>query len=240
MNEGVKIILFLDFDGTLSRIERNPDDAVLVPEARAWLRKLSRRKNIKAGIVTGRGLSDIRRRASFKNIIYAANHGMEIYHKGRYLLRKGRVYKRSLRLLADELSGSLSDISGAAVENKGLSVAVHFRKTKKNLHPVIKKISKKISKPYIKKFDFQLTAGKMILEIRPSKCWNKGMAVLWIWKKLAPGCIPVYIGDDVTDEDAFKALKPHGLTIRIGKSRNSHAEYFVNSIGEIIRSGIFD
>lgn len=225
-----EIILFLDFDGTLSPIVKDPNDAILSPDTKLWLRKLSRRKNIKIGIVTGRALPDIRRRVGFKNVIYAANHGMEIYCDGKYLLKKGHACRKPLHILASELRDSLAGIPGVIVENKGLSVAVHFRKTDAKRRAVVKRIVKKLAGPCMKKHNLQLTAGKMILEIRPAKFWNKGKAVLWMWKKLAPDSMPVYIGDDVTDEDAFKVLKPYGLTIRIGKRKKSYAEYFISAI----------
>lgn len=229
-----RILLLLDFDGTLAPIVKEPSKAVLPAKIKQWLTKLSSRKGIKVGIVTGRSLEDIRKRVGLKNLIYAANHGMEIFYNGKFLLRKGLAYKKPLRVLAGELRDSLSNIAGVIVENKGLSVAVHFRKTNVKRRPAVKKIVKKLSKPYLEKHKLQLTTGKMILEIRPAKLWNKGKAVLWIWTRLSPKYTPIYIGDDATDEEAFKALRPHGSTIRIGKRKNSHAELFINSIEEII------
>lgn len=226
--------MFMDFDGTLSPIVDEPSDAILSPDIKLWLRKLSQKKNIKVGIVTGRSLKDIRKKIGLKKVVYAANHGMEIFYNGKYLLRKGRSYRKSLKMLTDELLNSLLDISGVIVENKGLAVAVHFRKVNVRSRASLKKIVKKLTAPYTKKYNLGLTDGKMILEIRPKKIWNKGNAVMWIWKKLAPTHTPVYIGDDVTDEDAFKALRPHGFTIRIGKKKKSHAEYFIKSVKDII------
>lgn len=224
----------MDFDGTLSPIARDPKDAALPSDVKSWLRNLSQKKRVKIVIVTGRALTDIRQKVGLKNIIYAANHGMEIYCNGRYLLRKGGVYKKPLQALADELDDSLSGIHGAIVENKKLSVAVHFRNASARSRVTVKKIAKKLSESYLEKYGLQLTTGKMIIEIRPAKFWNKGKAVFWIWQRLAPKHTPIYIGDDVTDEDAFQALRPYGPTIRIGKNRNSHAEYFLKSIKDVI------
>lgn len=235
------VFLFLDFDGTLSPIAKNPNDAVLPFYIKKWLRELSRGKKVKIGIVTGRALPDIRRKVGLKNIIYAANHGMEIFHNGKHLLRMGHAYKKPLQMLACELRESLSDVSGVVVENKELSVAVHFRMVGVRSRVHVKKVVKKLSEFYLKKYKLQLTAGKMILEIRPAKIWNKGRAVLWVWRKLAPQYTPVYIGDDATDEDAFKALRPYdSVTIRIGMKRRTHAKCFVESIRDIMRSGMFD
>ncbi|OGQ48491.1 MAG: trehalose-phosphatase [Deltaproteobacteria bacterium RIFCSPLOWO2_02_FULL_46_8] len=234
MNGERKIILFLDFDGTLSPIAKDPSDAILPPNVKLWLQNLSKKDNVRIGIVTGRALSDIKRKVGLKNIVYAANHGMEVFYNGKYLLRKGCAYKRPLQMLAKELIGSLSDISGVVVESKGLSVAVHYRKVNTKLRATVKKIVKKLATPCMKKYNLQLTTGKMVLEIRPAKLWNKGKAVLWMWKKLGRRYMPVYVGDDITDEDAFKALRPYGITIRTGRRKDSHAEYFVKSIKNIV------
>lgn len=234
MKRALKIILFLDFDGTLSPIAKDPKDAVLHPDIKLWLRKLSHEKNIKISIVTGRALLDIKKRVGLKNIIYAANHGAEIYYNGKYLLKKGNIYRKPIQLLAGELADAMSDIPGVFVEDKGLSVAIHFRKVSFRLRSSVKKIVKKVSKTHLKRHDLQLTTGKMILEIRPAKLWNKGKAVLWIWQKLAPKHMPIYIGDDVTDEDAFLALKKHGLGIRVGKKKRSHARYCIGSMRDLI------
>lgn len=234
LNGGRKIFLFLDFDGTISPITREPKDAILPSDIKIWLRKLSGKKNVKIGIVTGRALSDIRRKVGLKNIVYAANHGMEIFHNGKYLLRKGLVYRKPLRALAGELRAALSDVPGAIVENKQLSVAVHFRKVNTKFHPALKRGVRKLSKAYMKKYNLQLTRGKMILEIRPAKLWNKGKAVMWMWQKLAPKHLPIYIGDDITDEDAFKALYPYdSITVRIGMKKNSHAKFIIKSVKNI-------
>jgi len=130
-------------------------------------------------------------------------------------------------------------ISGVVIESKDMSVAVHFRRVEKGLRNKVKKIARETSTSSLKKHRLQLTSGKMILEIRPALHWNKGKAALWIWKRLAPRCVPVYIGDDITDEDAFAALRPYGVTIRISKKMDSHAEYYVPSIKTILASQLF-
>lgn len=229
-----KILLLLDFDGTLSPIVKDPKDAVLPENVKLWLSAIARDKNFRLGIVTGRSLSDIKRRVGIRNLIYAANHGMEIFYNGKNLLCKGRSFRKPLQLLVQQLGEKLSPISGVIVENKGLSVAVHFRKVGRNQRAVVRNLVREVAAPYIKKNQLQLTVGKMILEVRPAKIWNKGDAVLWIWKKLAPKFIPIYLGDDVTDEDAFLAIKPYGVGVRIGRKKSSHAQYQINSIQEFI------
>jgi trehalose-phosphatase len=234
------IILFLDFDGTLSPIVDNPLNATIPDDISAWLRRLSLKRKIKIGIITGRSMQDVRKRVGLKNIIYAANHGMEVYYKGRFILRKGRVYRRPLALIAESLIKELSGIPGIYLENKGLSVAVHLRRVKRNYHRKVKNLVKIIVEPWLKKYVLQLTSGKMLMEVRPVLHWNKGKAVLWIWRRLAPGYVPFYVGDDTTDEDAFSALKPYGITVRIGRKAGSHAEYYIPSISRLADSDFFN
>lgn len=234
------IILFLDFDGTLSPIVDDPMSAAISDDISAWLRSLSQKRKIKIGIITGRSMQDVRKRVGLKNIIYAANHGMEVYYKGHFILRKGSIYRRPLALITKRLMKELSVIPDIYIENKGLSVAVHLRRVKRNYHRKVKNLVKIIVESWLKKYGLQLTSGKMLMEVRPVFHWNKGKAVLWIWRRLAPGYVPFYVGDDATDEDAFLALKPYGITVRIGTKAGSHAEYYIPSISRLADSDFFN
>ena len=93
---------------------------------------------------------------------------------------------------------------------------------------------KDAARPFVKKYALQLTGGKMVWEIRPAGVWNKGKAVIWVWKRLAKRSVPIYIGDDVTDEAAFKALKGKGITIRVGYKKGSKAAYYLDSPREVL------
>jgi len=231
-----KVIFLLDFDGTLSPIVKNPKYAVLPRKIKKWLKTLSRQDGVKIAIVTGRTMKDIRQRIGIPGIIYAANHGMEIYYRGRFVLLKGKRFRKPLALLVQKLESSLSGIPGVFVENKGLSVAVHLRRMEIRFHRKVNDIVTTISEPWMNKYGLTLTQGKLALEIRPAVMWDKGKAVLWIWRHFAPHHLPVYVGDDTTDEDAFIALRPCGVTIRIGKKKSSYAQYSIPSISKIIGS----
>ena len=179
------------------------------------------------------------KRVGLKDLIYAANHGMEVYHRRKFLLRKGGMYKIPLKRLEKELMRNLSAIPGVYVENKGLSLAIHLRRVRKRYHAKVKRIVNIAVEPWFRRYKLRLTGGKMLLEVRPL-FWNKGKAVLWMWKRLAPKYLPVYIGDDVTDEDAFSALRPYGITIRIGGKKASHAQYRISSISRLMDSTVLD
>lgn len=230
-----RLLFLLDFDGTLSPIVENPEDAYLPDRVKGWIKGLSEDKNCKIAIVTGRALRDIRARVGLENIIYASNHGMEVYYRGRLLLRKGDIYRRPLKSLGKKLGEELSGIPDVYLENKGLSLAVHLRRVDKRHRRSAVKTVRAVVGPWLRRYKLRLTGGKMLLEVRPL-LWDKGKAVLWIWKRFAPKCLPVYVGDDVTDEDAFLALRPYGITIRIGKKKKSYAEHHCPSIERLIDS----
>jgi trehalose 6-phosphate phosphatase len=226
---GKRLLLLLDFDGTLTPIVRHPDAAALSPRTKAALMALRSRGAI-VGIVTGRSLRDIRRRVGLRGVLYAANHGMEIFFRGRWFMRRGAAYRRPLTRIGAALRRALSGVPDILVEEKGLSVAVHLRRVPRVRHRAVRAIVADVTAPWLARHDLQLTGGKMICEVRPAKAWNKGRAALWIWRHIAPRAVPIAVGDDATDEDAFRAVRPHGLTVRIGRRRGSQAEYFLPSV----------
>lgn len=236
----LKKIIFLDFDGTLSPIADDPSKAVICEETAAWLARAAADGNTKLAIVTGRSLEDIRDRIRERDVILAANHGAEISYQGRLLLKKGDAFRAPLKLLAGQLRKALSGIPGILVEYKGASAAVHLRQVGSGHRRQAREIVRKTVAPALAGSGLRLTYGKMVMEIRPADAWNKGHAVLWIRENLAAGHLPFYVGDDQTDEDAFRALKPCGITIRIRDKRGSHAEYAAPSFRALIRSGIFE
>jgi trehalose-phosphatase len=226
--------MLFDFDGTVSPIVDFPSQAELPSKWRDRLRALSRLPSIELGIVTGRALDDIRKRVNIRGILYAAAHGYEITRGSKPLLKVGEAHRRPLRKLADKLEEGLSKIPGTEVEFKRHAVAVHYRRVASSRRAAVIKKAKNIALPHLDDQGWQITHGKMVLEVRPAKLWNKGHAVQWIWKHVAPSFLPCYIGDDVTDEDAFRVIGNRGITVRIRRKQGSHAQYYVNSIDEIL------
>lgn len=246
--EGIKkslknkfIYLFLDYDGTLSPIARTPAEAHISDRAKELLHKLSKLANCKIAIISGRSLADISKRIGVKNIVYVGNHGFEI--KGPKIKFKSpvsRKYRKILKEIKAKLKIDLSPFKGVFIEDKGYCLTLHYRLANENDISAI--TSKFYFATFIDEFrnNVQTKSGKMTREIRPSILWNKGMAVLWLLEQQSyvmkgkdVRIMPVYIGDDLTDEDAFQVLRNKGLTIFVGKPKSTKACSYLKDSQEV-------
>ncbi|MDD2752221.1 MAG: trehalose-phosphatase [Candidatus Omnitrophica bacterium] len=235
------ILLLLDFDGTLTPIAKTPQDAVISKETKELLQKLSLASYCKIGIISGRSLEDLKNTVGLKGIIYSGNHGLEIQGpKIRFESRVSPGLKLAIRKIAQGLRKELAGINGALIEDKGLTLSVHYRLVDKQDLPVFKKIIAQVVHPYRAGDKIKIDSGKKVYEIKPPVQWDKGKVVLWLMarQQFSEGeikVLPVYIGDDATDEDAFKALKRKGLTIVVGNPNNSAADYYLKDAQEVIK-----
>lgn len=239
--KGKFIYLFLDHDGTLAPIAQTPDKAIISKKTKDLLRQLSKMTNCKIAIVSGRALKDISKRIGLKNIVYVGNHGFEI--KGPKIEFKSpisRKYSKILKGIEAKLKRDLSQFKGVFVEDKGFCLTVHYRLADENDISAI--ASKFYFATFIDEFrnNIQVKSGKMVREIRPPILWDKGMAALWLLNRQSSvtkdremEALPVYIGDDKTDEDAFQVLKDKGLTIFVGKPRNTSARFYLKDTKEV-------
>ncbi len=137
--------------------------------------------------------------------------------------------KKALEKIVRELKEVLSFVQGVIVEDKGITASIHFRMVASKDICKMHNIFWAIADGY--KGLFRITSGKKVFEIRPHDIWNKGDAVKWIWENFANNRIPIYLGDDLTDEDAFKVIKGKGIGISIGKSKE--AEFYLRTQEEV-------
>ena len=205
------VLLLLDFDGTLSDIVARPQDAALRPGNAALLDQLSRQPGFTVGVVSGRELDDISRRVGAAGLVYAGNHGLEIRGPALdYLHPAASAAIPVLAETADRLAAALAHVPGAQVENKTLTLTVHYRRVPAGLHAQVAAIFRGITGHPVEAGICRVTAAKSALELRPAVDWHKGRALELIRHRLAPSAFPVYIGDDATDEDAFRAAQQAG------------------------------
>lgn len=235
------ILLLLDYDGTLTPIVETPSKAIIHKDTRELLQKLSRSPNCKIGIISGRKLEDIKNIVGIDSIIYAGNHGLEI--QGLKIKFENQVsprLKSIIRNIAVDTQKRLSGIKGVLIEDKGLTLSIHYRLVSKKDMPVFEKVVSEVTNPYMVSDKIKVNSGKKVYEIKPPVKWDKGKVVLWFLARQqfisgVKDVLPIYIGDDITDEDAFKVLKKKGLTIFVGKPGDSKANYYLKNTKEVIK-----
>lgn len=222
------IFLFLDYDGTVTPIVDSPDKAILSEEMRSLIIRL--KEIIPVAIVSGRTLHDIKQRVNIEKMIYAGNHGAEIWDGNKLVVgQQLSDSKKALKKIIRELKEALSCVQGVMVEDKGVTVSIHFRMVNTQNLGRLFDIFWSIADSY--KGLFRITSGKKVFEIRPYGIWNKGDAVKWIWKNFGKKRFPIYVGDDTTDEDAFKVIKGKGIGICVGRS--PEADYYLETQEEV-------
>ncbi|MBL7068930.1 MAG: trehalose-phosphatase [Candidatus Omnitrophica bacterium] len=233
------ILLLTDYDGTLTPIVSKPKDAVLDKEVRRILRILSGKRRFHIGVISGRRVDDLKRRVALNKIYYAGDHGLQIKGPGiSYLHPACRKFKNYLVRIKGELLLKTKPFKGAIVEYKAASISLHYRLVKRSAVKKLKAIFEEVCAPYIKKGKVKRSHGKKVWEIRLPVKWNKASAANKISKTLKlrkKKILPIYLGDDVTDEDVFFALRKKGLTVLVGRKKRTYAQYYVESPGEVRR-----
>ena len=228
-----QLAVFLDYDGTLTPIVSHPEEAVLSDSMRQTLRELAARAPVVA-ILSGRELDDVRRRVNIDSIVYAGSHGFDI--AGPHGLRRQMAteFLSNLDMAEKELHAVLGGISGARVERKRFSVAAHYRNVKENDVP---KVEQAVSEVATRHRGLRRMEGKKVFELLPAIAWDKGKAMLWLLETLGSerGNIrPIFIGDDRTDEDAFRALEQRGIGILVSEqSQPTGAKYSLKDPAEV-------
>ena len=230
------MILFLDYDGTLTPIRKLPHLARLSSPAKRLLRGLSKNRKIEICIVSGRSLAEIKRMVGLKNLLYVGNHGLEIEERNdvNTLPQASRI-KWRIKSICGRLKMFSRRFPGFWVENKGLTVSLHYRLVPPSL---TKKLTKELS-AWLKNqvSDLRVTAGKKVWEIRPRTKRNKGWAVEYITRGYsAPQKLGIYAGDDSTDWDAFNIIiKRRGIAIQVGTNGTICKNcFYLKSPGEVI------
>ncbi len=235
-----RIFVFLDYDGTLSPIVKNPSKATLSSKTRHVLSKLANNKRVVVSIVSGRMLSQVKALVGLKGIYYAGCHGLEIDKVGKsYLLPHLAKIRAQVSDIIRRLKAELRTIAGWEIEDKGIIFALHYRRVKKHDIEKLKYTFYSIVRGYLSEGDIVTARGKKVLEVRPALNWDKGRYCLYLMNKLkgkGEKIIPVYIGDDVTDETAFRVLKGKGVTVFVkGERKTSLAKYYLSSTNEVVK-----
>jgi trehalose-phosphatase len=231
---GDQLAVFLDYDGTLTPIVSRPDKAVLTDSTRAILRTLAAK--IPVAILSGRELEDVRERVAIDGIVYAGSHGFDIAGPRGLRRQEATEFLPVLDEAEKELREKLAGIAGALVERKCFSIAAHYRNVNESDFPKMERVVSEIAARHreLRRID-----GKKVYELLPNIDWDKGKAALWVLEHLRlerPNARPIYIGDDRTDEDAFRALEQRGIGVLVSEEpKPTAASYSLGNPSEVER-----
>jgi trehalose 6-phosphate phosphatase len=211
--------VFYDFDGTLSEIVQDPDSARLVDGAANALTSLSAACPV--AILSGRDLADVRERIGLPGLWYAGSHGFELtgpdgtHHQNPEAAASIPVLAGAAADLADQLA----HIPGVVVEHKRFGVAVHYRNAARDRVGEVAAAVRTAGQ----RTALRVTTGREVIELRPNIDWDKGKTLRWVLDYIrdnegAGPLLPIYLGDDITDEDAFDAVHDDGIAILVRHS----------------------
>lgn len=234
--ESKQLAVFLDFDGTLAAIADRPEQARLSDAMRQIVHELA--DHCTVAVISGRDRPDVEAMVDLSNLIYAGSHGFDISGNGKFDTHEaGNGYETLIGEIGDRLDKQLDSIEGSLVERKKFSIAVHYRLVADERDADrVRKIIDDLMKDFP---DLRLLAGKKIFDILPPVDWDKGQAILWLLATLdlaGPSVLPIYIGDDVTDEAAFQVLHGRGVGICVQGENNDRmtaAEFIVRDVDEV-------
>ena len=226
------IFIFLDFDGTLVEIAPMPAEVTLNEARKGWLQELTLLPRCSVGVVSGRPVDELRRFIGLERIFYVGCHGLEwaAPDGARTMSWTHRALVDALRALHEEMRRALVRFNGVYLEDKGISLALHYRRAATDTALAARKEFVRAVHWYQQQgVKLELLAGKQVIEAKPAGT-TKGDAIMQILARYAPAALPIYIGDDVTDESAFFAISEKGLAILVAASpRTTAAGRFVRN-----------
>ncbi len=211
-----RLCLMLDFDGTLSEMAPTPEAARFYPPARRALLRLSRLPGVTVALVSGRDVSDLRRKAGLTRAVYCGNHGLELpgFRLPAPVEASKRAFRRSCRPALRLLRGIKDRYPGAWIQAKRFSVTLHYRALPDKAAAAMAAELRKAARALSRMPGLRAVEGKKVLELRPRAAFHKGAACLLLLARR--GGAGFYMGDDVTDEDAFRALRGRAVTVFVG------------------------
>ncbi|MBI4377182.1 MAG: trehalose-phosphatase [Elusimicrobia bacterium] len=225
-----KLLLGLDFDGTLVPIVDSPSLARLPRELRDRLAGLARRDNVSLAVVSGRSLRDIKGKVGLAGLSYIGNHGLEIESGGALWVHPGaRGLERIFRSLARELKRRFLPLAGLEVEDKRLTISLHYRQMGTLPEPLLRRFLKMV-RPFQEAV--RISHGKKVLEIRPRLDWDKGNALLKLRRNAWAVAL---VGDDETDEEGFGTLGAGAITVRVGRCAKTAARFRLDGPQDVYR-----
>jgi trehalose-phosphatase len=225
LRKAPRIALFLDFDGTLARLAARPWDVWLHPATRRVLLRLAHRPRVRIWVITGRSLADIRERIRIPGLHYLGLHGWE-GKRDRKLSEQSQSF---LRQALAELAPRIDGIAGLWIENKGVTFALHYRGAADLSVKEGRAALRTALEPFSRRL--RVIEGDQVLEVLPRELAGKGVTARREWRAMRRA-VPIYVGNDGTDEPAFVALA-RGVTVRVGGRCSSRAKFRLRNPAEV-------
>lgn len=232
--EKEKTVFFLDYDGTLTPIVDRPQDAVISEQMKKTVEKLA--SKFRVSIVSGRFREDVEGLLGIQDLLYAGSHGFDIRGEGLTMIHPKA--KEVIPVVVDvikRLEESLGGIDGLLIEKKKFSVAVHYRLVDEDKYLSV--IKKEVEAVEEENDCLRLMSGKKVFELLPSIEWDKGKAIRWVLEAMGmdwKDANVIYIGDDVTDEFAFRMIRTRGTGIVVSDEKHiSAADFRLDSPEEV-------
>jgi trehalose-phosphatase len=238
--DGSYIFLGLDYDGTLTELVSSPEEGILLDSRRLALKALITSVKVTPSIISGRSLQNLRDKVILNNIILAGDHGVEIAGPLiEFTHHEAKTFKEFLEGLIPKISFIVSLFPGALFEIKPYTLSVHYRLISLRDRKSLLAKLRIYLKPFLENRLCRRKWGKEILNIVMPFDWDKGHAFSLLLAQLQANypkklIIPIYIGDDISDEDAFRVARIKGYAVRVGKpKKNTLAQFFVDSPNEV-------
>ncbi|WP_137291537.1 trehalose-phosphatase [Natronorubrum halophilum] len=229
-----RLLLCLDFDGTLAPIVEEPDEATPTTANENALATLTSDPAVSTAIISGRALTDVRGRVDGPKM-YAGNHGLELARRGSVAVHPVANKRASqVERVCETLETALESVPNYRIENKRLTGTVHVRSVPDDARPFVRRQTHAVV-DQVGGDALEVSTGKRIYEIGPSIPWGKGNAVALIAADMPPDTVPIYIGDDVTDESAFRTVESDGIGVRVGGDEPSAASCRIDSPEAVAR-----
>ena len=218
---GTPLLVMLDVDGTLAPIAPRPELAAVPERTKELVRALATRRGVHVAVVSGRAALDARAMVAPAEVWSVGNHGMErIAPNGiEHVDERVMPYMEVVADAAARLREALAGVDGALVEDKRLTLSVHYRLAHDEALPRVREATRAESE----RSGLLLMEGKRVLELRPPVRVDKGTAAVALARAIGAhgeGAAICYVGDDRTDEDAFGAVRAEGseaVTVHVGR-----------------------
>jgi trehalose-phosphatase len=215
-----ELFIFFEFDGILVEIAARPDDVVVSENRKKYLRELLSARGCSVAVISGRPVDKLRELIGLQGLFYVGLHGLEWMAPDgtRYLSWPHKIVLDALRALREQLRDSLVNFKGTLLEDKGSALALHYRKAKPGTALKARKVFIRAVHWYQQQgCKLEIIAGKKVIEAKAAGA-KKGDAITQILARRSPNAIPIYVGDDISDESAFRDIAERGLAISVAKA----------------------